>query len=565
MNQFVVYEQLCDLEDIARRYENGREYEKMINAMQERIASELYRVAVIGEFKRGKSSLVNAIIGAQVLPTDILPMTAAVTRVTYGEERRIIVHYKDGRQEERSVEQLIDFATKFDAEKEKTAATIREIEVHYPSVLCKNHIDIIDTPGLNDNEAMTDVTLGVLGDIDAAIMVISANEPLSLTEQGLILNMIGQRQIRHIIFAVTHIDAVSSRPARQDAMIDFIRGRLCGDLMSKALERWQGDQLQTEKVRRILEKPDIFGVSSVLAMDGFIQDNEELLEQSRFPVFKRELLALLTAAQSADVIEKTKDAARDVRSMLPKWHEAAMHAITQKIEEHRARIAACEEYYEQGPSIAEKMAAEIEKACADAGAKKADLLALGKETLRAPFARSLSAIREETNSTGCISGAIREAAAEVIGMMDETNVRIEGQVRALMNEKKAEFEKMRLAAGYEASSDGACGPFAAFKWVQDPVPAGKELRGMDVIDHILSALEASLGAYADGIAENAAQWKNAIAEQCAADLSARGQLQLAQEELERLETRRKVNAMQHEDNLAELKKVLTVLEIGEEV
>ena len=40
---------------------------------------------------------------------------------------------------------------------------------------------------------------------------------------------------------------------------------------------------------------------------------------------------------------------------------------------------------------------------------------------------------------------------------------------------------------------------------------------------------------------------------------------LAQEELERLETRRKVNAMQHEDNLAELKKVLTVLEIGEEV
>ena len=143
MNEFVLHEQLCELEDIANFYPAGKEHAKRFREAADRIVSRLFRVGVIGEFKRGKSSLVNAIIGAEVLPTDILPMTAAVTRVTYGTQRRILIQYKDGSQEERTLEELIDFATKYDPEKERTAAKIREIQVTYPSVFCKNHIDSV--------------------------------------------------------------------------------------------------------------------------------------------------------------------------------------------------------------------------------------------------------------------------------------------------------------------------------------------------------------------------------------------------------------------------------------
>ena len=109
MNEFVLYEQLRGLQSVAERYPDGKNCAAQIRETADRIVSQLYRVAVIGEFKRGKSSLINAIIGADVLPTDILPMTAAITRVTYGEKRQILIRYKNGQMEERTVEELIEW------------------------------------------------------------------------------------------------------------------------------------------------------------------------------------------------------------------------------------------------------------------------------------------------------------------------------------------------------------------------------------------------------------------------------------------------------------------------
>ncbi len=217
-NDYRIYEQLCKISSIASLYPNGQPFAGKVRETADRIASQLYRVAVIGEFKRGKSSLVNALLGTDVLPTDILPMTAVITRVTYGESKKISVRYKDGHTEERTVEQLIDFATKYDEAKAQTAKSIQEIQVSYPSVFCKNHIEIIDTPGMNDDEAMTAVTLSVLGEIDAAVMVVSAAAPLSMTERSLVLTMIAEQGIRHIVFVITHIDVVSDEEAEKDRL-----------------------------------------------------------------------------------------------------------------------------------------------------------------------------------------------------------------------------------------------------------------------------------------------------------------------------------------------------------
>lgn len=563
MNQFVIYEQLCDLEDIAGRYEAGLEYREQMDRLQARIASQLYRVAVIGEFKRGKSSLVNAIIGAQVLPTDILPMTAAVTRVTYGEERRIVVHYKDGHEEESSVEQLIDFATKYDAEKEKKATTIREIDVHYPSVLCKNHIDIIDTPGLNDNEAMTDVTLGVLGDIDAAIMVISANEPLSLTEQNLILTMIGQQQIRHIIFAVTHIDAVSSLPARQDAVIEFIRGRISGDLLAKACERWSGNGLQIEKARRILEKPDVFGVSSVLAIDGFIRDDEEMLEQSRFPTFKRELLALLTAAQSADIAENTKDAARYVRTMLPQWYAAAKDKNAAERAAWQQKLDVCTAYCSGAEAAVRDLIADADMQTARIVPSGNDMLAKYDEHLRRPFIRLLSSIRESTNTTPNIKKAIEHGSEDALGLMQAECAQIAEQTAAICADMAKRFAEMRAAAGFEGEFGGYAGELPVFSWTADPVPQLPELKGEDVILHIGDVIRNSILAFADGIAGYTEGWKESVRTANAADLQERKPAVIAQSEIDRLDTLGKLIDMKYEEDLGALAAVEQILGIAE--
>ena len=131
------------MSDIAIQYEDGKELADTIAATALRLSSKLYRVAVIGEFKRGKSSLINALVGSSILPTDILPMTAVNTHLVYGAEKKIEIYFKDGTVQDSSVEQLMDYATKYDQQREKMARTVERIVVHYPSVYCKNHIEII--------------------------------------------------------------------------------------------------------------------------------------------------------------------------------------------------------------------------------------------------------------------------------------------------------------------------------------------------------------------------------------------------------------------------------------
>lgn len=229
MNEYKLYHNLNLMQDIMRTYIPENTIVNDIEEVLQQLSTKLYKVAVVGEFKRGKSSLINALLGTEVLPTDILPTTAVVNRIVYSPVQKIVIHYKDGTSEETTIDELHNYATKLDAAKEKTANTIREIMVNYPSYFCQNHIELLDTPGLNDDEVMTETTLKVLDKIDAAIVVISATMPLSMTEQNLICTLIEERDIDHLIFVVTFIDRVSDNAKEQDRIVDLLKDRIQND------------------------------------------------------------------------------------------------------------------------------------------------------------------------------------------------------------------------------------------------------------------------------------------------------------------------------------------------
>src|SRR5512143_2300802 len=68
-------------------------------------------VAVLGQFKAGKSSFLNGLIGAAVVPVDVLPSTAVVTRIGYGERERVTVHGLGGEPFEIPRTRLAEFVT----------------------------------------------------------------------------------------------------------------------------------------------------------------------------------------------------------------------------------------------------------------------------------------------------------------------------------------------------------------------------------------------------------------------------------------------------------------------
>lgn len=343
MDFYSLHHNICNLSGLVEKYPQGKDTKEELDGLANQISTRKYRVAVIGEFKRGKSSLVNCLLGTEILPTDILPTTAVINRIVYDTEQKLDIHYKDGHTEVSDINSLSEYATKLDSEKEKFAETIKEIIVHYPSVFGQNNIELLDTPGLNDNESMTETTFEILDKIDTALVVISAQEPLSITEQNLICTLIEQKDIYHLTFVVTFIDRVSDDTEEQDRLVEVIKTRLQNDTY-KLFTKNHDDPELLEKAEKILSTPAVFAVSSKQAMQGFIKGDNALIQKSRFSHFKLQLTTLLTANQEKDVFFKSKRLGQETSDTYKSWHEEKLNNMYMTLEVENNKLNLVQEY-----------------------------------------------------------------------------------------------------------------------------------------------------------------------------------------------------------------------------
>lgn len=415
MDNYEIYHSLCSLKDLVLKYSEGKDVAEELSSLANQLSEQSYRVAVIGEFKRGKSSLVNAILGTEILPTDILPTTAVINRIIYDNNQKIVIYYKDGRIENSRIEELADYATKLDADKEKFAETIREIEVHYPFVFGNRSIELIDTPGLNDNEKMTSTTIEVLDKIDTAIVVISATMPLSETEQSLVCQLIEQKDIYHLAFAVTFIDRVSDDREDQDRVEELIRQRIKENTYEYFRSKHNDDPALMEKAHAILSEPKVFAVSSRLAMQGFIKGNNDLIEKSRFNHFKFQLVALLTANQELDVHSKTKRLSGFVEERVYEWNKNKITALEAEITANEEHAAFIEKAGPVWQSELETQLAEMDRLISDMGISQdaSRTEAIEAETnLKRIFIKHLASITESSYNVDSVIEVLDKASQE---------------------------------------------------------------------------------------------------------------------------------------------------------
>lgn len=182
---------------------------KRLDQMLHHMEEGAFSIAVIGEFKRGKSTIINALLGSSALPMDVMPATASVTRIVYGRAPQATLIRRDGAHEQISISDLVRHITKIDKEAAERAMRIREAIVAYPTLLCQNNVEIVDTPGLSDEEAMTRLTLDVLPKADAVIFVISVLSPVSQAESDFLCKLLKTIDIGRIFFVLTHIDKLN--------------------------------------------------------------------------------------------------------------------------------------------------------------------------------------------------------------------------------------------------------------------------------------------------------------------------------------------------------------------
>lgn len=287
---------LKTLKEYSQRLNLSGSVESIDNALK-KLAEDSFDIAIIGEFNRGKSTLINALIGKDVLPMDVLPTTATLNRITYNIAPYVHVKFKDGREDDVDIENLKGYVTKLTDEASEMAKSIDEVIVNYPINYCKNNVDIIDTPGLNDESAMTEVTMSVLPKVDAALMVIMAQSPFSESERSFLENKVITSDLGRILFVVTGIDLLDEEDV--DRVINNISSSIQKNIIAKAAKTMGENSKEFEIYKRKIGKVRVFGLSAKKALKAKMSGNNEALEKSQFPEFENELERFLTEDRGA--------------------------------------------------------------------------------------------------------------------------------------------------------------------------------------------------------------------------------------------------------------------------
>ena len=162
-NEMHAFKLAVQLEQVIKKETSAKamEWKQRITDIQQQIQVRKFRIAVVGEFNRGKSSFINVLLGKRILPEDVLASTATINRVTYGDKPRayLVMKHDGQRSREIPVEDLSSYITKLTESSVKAASEIDEAVVEYPTMFCYNDVDLIDTPGMNDMEDMNALTV----------------------------------------------------------------------------------------------------------------------------------------------------------------------------------------------------------------------------------------------------------------------------------------------------------------------------------------------------------------------------------------------------------------------
>jgi hypothetical protein len=251
---------------------------RVLRRARSSLANSRYLVLTVGEFKRGKSSLLNALIGQRLFPEDTDLATATVCTLCWGETPQAVVHFlqaEDGSQlpaKTIGLEEVARYAT-VQGQKAEGGPEVVRIDMAAPIPQLRSGLTLVDTPGVGSmNPAHTAATSGFLPEADALLFVASAVEPLGTVELAFLARAYEVCPI--VLTAVSMIDKTpDERPVLAEA-----RTRIA------------------DATGMAPEDVDIVAVSSLRKWNGEAGADPDLIKASGFPELELSLWTGLVAS-----------------------------------------------------------------------------------------------------------------------------------------------------------------------------------------------------------------------------------------------------------------------------
>lgn len=198
-----------------------KEEQSRVKALRHRLESQDITVSVIGQFKRGKSTLVNAILEEKILPVGIVPVTSVVTRIQYG-EKSAAVHFDNGIIKPIKIEGLSEYIN--EQENPGNKLCVSSVTLHTTSPFLKEGLTFVDTPGVGSaHKHNSDAAYAFVKESDAVIFMLSVDSPINEIEIDFLRN--AKEYAAKFYFVVNKIDNVEEDEL--PAYMEYCRKLLC--------------------------------------------------------------------------------------------------------------------------------------------------------------------------------------------------------------------------------------------------------------------------------------------------------------------------------------------------
>ena len=237
---------------------------KEARELADRISEGRFYVACLGQFKRGKSTLINALIGEPVLPVGFIPVTAVPTVIRFGEQPRARIQARDGSWREIAVSDLKQYVS--EEHNPENTKKVDGVEVFVRSPLLETGMCLVDTPGLGSVfTGNTAATQAFIPHIDAALVVVGADPPLAGEELALV-GAIG-RQVQNLILVLNKADRTTDE--EKAAAVSFSR-----QVLEKRLQRHVGPIFEVSATERLENRgPERDWGKLVAALGRLVEDS----------------------------------------------------------------------------------------------------------------------------------------------------------------------------------------------------------------------------------------------------------------------------------------------------
>jgi len=321
----------------------------------------VFRLLVLGDMKRGKSTFLNALIGENLLPSDVNPCTALLTVLRYGSQKQVTIYFKDSKSP-----QQLDFesfkqnytidpaeAKLLEQQHRQAFPDVNYAVVEYPLPLLEKGIEIVDSPGLNDTEARNELSLSYINNCHAILFVLKAAQPCTLEERRYLDNYIKGRGLS-VFFLINAWDEIRKGLIDPDDTAELVAAEenLRRVFQSNLAEYcWvNGQDIYEERV---------FEISSLMALRLRVKNPEASLEGTGFPEFMGALNTFLTQERAVAQMRQARTIARLTYNRVHEAVERRIPLLEEDINELQQRISSVEPEFAKLNEICHQFTQEI--------------------------------------------------------------------------------------------------------------------------------------------------------------------------------------------------------------